>query len=714
MRAGRVFAFFTALIGSSCAPPAAVPVDMERYDPSCGIEITKPEGHRLDVSWRVKEQEWGWAQFNLGPGQLLRTAGIGKADKAGKVVDAFIPIWDTEPLTFLTVGMRRNPPGRPPAMSAFNVFFDKPASRPYRTYLSERTTKQARVISQGRRATVILDGLTIGPFSGELQFTFYADCNLIHVEAVVSTNEDERAILYDAGLAPVAPGWDKLAWLDTEGRWQRSNYDERADDRPVGVRHRALIAEGETGSIACFPPPHQYQFPRDWTDNLKFTWFGRNHHGLTKSWGFGIRQVADGGRAFEPWFNAPPKTQQRLGVFYLLSRGKAEQALEETLRYTHGDKFVPRPGHVTFTSHWHMAVAVQAMKRNFEGTPDFVKMFKEMGVNAVHLGDFHGDGHQFDPGPFRLPELEALFKECRRLSDDKLLMIPGEEINDYLGIREPGKHPGHWMSLFPKPVYWILRRSDDQPLVEQHPKYGTVYRVGNRNDVMEVLKREKGLAWVAHPRIKASNWTPDIFRHEDFYLSDTWLGGAWKAMPADLSRPKLGERVLDLLDDMANWGQRKYVPGEVDVFKIDHTHELYGHMNVNYLRLDRLPRFDEGWQPILDALRGGKFFVTTGEVLLHDFRVGGKESGETLTLKDDESPQLEAVIEGTFPLSFAEIISGDGKQVYRDRIDLSDTGPFAKKRLARKLDLRGRKWVRFETWDVAANGAFTQPVWISH
>ena len=139
--------------------------------------------------------------------------------------------------------------------------------------------------------------------------------------------------------------------------------------------------------------------------------------------------------------------------------------------------------------------------------------------------------------------------------------------------------------------------------MEQHPRYGTVYRVGSRRDVMDVLKKEKGLAWAAHPRIKASNWTPDIFRHEDFYKDDVWLGGAWKAMPADLSRPKLGERVLELLDDMANWGQRKYAPGEVDVFKIDHTHELYGHMNVNYLRLNRLPRFDEDWHPIVDVSR---------------------------------------------------------------------------------------------------------------
>ena len=47
-----------------------------------------------------------------------------------------------------------------------------------------------------------------------------------------------------------------------------------------------------------------------------------------------------------------------------------------------------------------------------------------------------------------------------------------------------------------------------------------------------------------------------------------------------------------------------------------------------------------------------------------------------------------------------------------ERIDLSKTGPFAKKRLTTKLDLRGRTWVRLEAWDVAANGAFTQPVWI--
>ena len=32
-----------------------------------------------------------------------------------------------------------------------------------------------------------------------------------------------------------------------------------------------------------------------------------------------------------------------------------------------------------------------------------------MNVNLVHLAEFHGDGHQFDAGPLRLPEIAAMF-----------------------------------------------------------------------------------------------------------------------------------------------------------------------------------------------------------------------------------------------------------------------------------------------------------------
>src|SRR3546814_15001974 len=56
---------------------------------------------------------------------------------------------------------------------------------------------------------------------------------------------------------------------------------------------------------------------------------------------------------------------------------------------------------------------------------------------------------------------------------------------------------------------------------------------------------------------------------------------------------------------------------------------LYAHMNINYLRLDGpLPRYADGWQSVLGALRGGRFFTTTGEVLIPEFTIGGAKSGE--------------------------------------------------------------------------------------
>ena len=63
-------------------------------------------------------------------------------------------------------------------------------------------------------------------------------------------------------------------------------------------------------------------------------------------------------------------------------------------------------------------------------------------------------------------------------------------------------------------------------------------------------------------------------------------------------------------------------------------------------------------------------------------------------------------------MAVAEVISGDGAKVYRERIELTDTSAFAQRTLTLTPELRGRKWVRFEVWDVAANGAFTQPVWL--
>ena len=186
-------------------------------------------------------------------------------------------------------------------------------------------------------------------------------------------------------------------------------------------------------------------------------------------------------------------------------------------------------------------------------------------------------------------------------------------------------------------------------------------------------------------------------------------------MPADYSRDSLGWRVIDLQDDMANWGHKKYTIGEVDIFKIFEGYELFGTMNINYLKLDSVPEYRDGWQPVLDVLSQGRFFVTTGEILITDFSIGGKETGDTLTKsKSSNIAHLQASLEWTYPLDRLEVVSGDGNRVYRERVTLIDTTEFGKRDLALDVDLSDRKWARIEVWDIAKNGAFTQPVWIEN
>ncbi|WP_133054087.1 hypothetical protein [Niastella yeongjuensis] len=88
-----------------------------------------------------------------------------------------------------------------------------------------------------------------------------------------------------------------------------------------------------------------------------------------------------------------------------------------------------------------------------------------------------------------------------------------------------------------------------------------------------------------------------------------------------------------------------------------------------------------------------------------------QSSGESISLNGKQTT-ISFKLKWTFPMNYAEIISGDGNKVYRERISLQYTHPFGEQTFNVPLDLAGRKWVRLEAWDVAANGAFTQTVWV--
>src|SRR5262245_40367032 len=114
---------------------AATPeVDLSAYQADSGVKVERLE-NELRISWPIRQgiddSMSGSLVLDLRAGRpLIRTMGFvylpGRRD---------VPILkDADPVTYLLVGSREAPAGRPPGMSVFNVFFDSPAKRPYQTF----------------------------------------------------------------------------------------------------------------------------------------------------------------------------------------------------------------------------------------------------------------------------------------------------------------------------------------------------------------------------------------------------------------------------------------------------------------------------------------------------------------------------------------------------------------------------------------------------
>jgi hypothetical protein len=667
------------------------------------VRMTRTET-AVTIDWPSAADERAQLVLSLDPRQPL----ISALSIEGRPV-----LGGVDPAGVVTVGTRDLKEG-------WTIFFDNPRQRPFESFPLTLARGDITVRAEGGYTRVIVGGAAAGPFSGTYQFTIYPGSRLVRAAMVLSTQRPATAYTFDAGLSVASSStlpWRSIAYTDLSDSVVRREGD--ASRRPAvspKVRARMIVAEGPSGgALGIVPPPHQFYYPLDYANNDNSAWYGSDYRNLTGRVGFGVRQTLEGDRRWVPWVNAPPGSMQDMGVFLLPDAGDAASVTQAALAYTRNDSFKRLPGHHTFTSHYHIehteaflnTARFQQSTQVPDGleAPDFVKRFKDMNVDIVHLAELHLPKEALDRAGDRLTLLKTMHAETRRLSDDKLLLLPGEEPNVHLG--------GHWISFFPKPVYWTLDRKEGQPFVEEDPTLGKVYHVGSQEDVLNLMQTEHGLMWTAHPRIKGSLGYPDKHKDTAFFKSDRFLGGAWKNMPSDYSLPRLGTRVLDTLDDMNNWAatpsERKFAPGEVDVFQIDRESELFAHMNINYLRMNGpLPRYGDGWATVLDALREGRFFTTTGEVLIPDFTIDGAKSGEETTF--GRNAVVRAKIEWTYPLAFAEVVSGDGTKIYRDRIDLRGTAPFGGRMIEKRVDLRGRKWARIEVWDVATNGAYTPPV----
>ncbi len=658
----------------------ASPVALDLSGVKPGPVLVSQEGDTALVKWRDESNRPWEASFNLEPGRPL-IAGIRLNGKI--VVQSATPLYNCQ------TGKRRG---------GFDEFFDFPPAHPdgTRSFLGRLMLNGVRAETLGDRVELTFAGFEMGIFRGSIRYVFFPGSRLIQQAAVASTNEPDTAYFYDAGLRMAVardarPGNNMAAevtYYDTEGKI-RVDHPNTPERLPAQVRYRTLAARAQGGTVAVFPAPHKYFMPRDFTTNMGYLW----HTAFRGNVEIGIRQLPDDNSRFYPWMNAPPGTEQRMSVFYLLSDGEAQPLLDQVTRYTNRDRFPHVDGYIAVAPHWHLAYTVQAMAQPAGWVPPFKPVMRDLGIDAAMIADFHGDGHPQDQTELRLKELKAYYDFCLAQTDSKFLLMPSEEANVHYG--------GHWAVAFPKPVYWVMGPPGSPSSQREEPGYGTVYRIGSATALLDMLRREHGFAYQTHPRTKGSKGYPDKIRHEEHFLDSTYVGAGWKQMPADMSSPRMGERSLTLLDDMSNWGLRKLLLGEVDVFQIDHTHELYAHMNINYVRSPRLPAF-ENYGEILRTMEKGDFFVSTGEIVLPSH-----------TIRETAPGKLKAAAEfrNTLPLDFAEVVWGDGEKTYRKTYSLQSTREFGSYKIEFDLAAPNWRWARFAVWDVAGNGAFANPTW---
>jgi hypothetical protein len=554
------------------------------------------------------------------------------------------------------------------------------------------------VKTDGAHLEVSFPGVDLGMFSGRLQYTVYKGASLIRQDIVARTSEPSVAYKFDAGLSglPIAAG-SRMVWRDLSNLWQDYAFGGATNTAPVPLRtsNRTLVAELAGGSIAAFPPPHSFFWAREISINLGYSWYRKDS---ATTFAFGIRQPEQEHHSENPanfaLYSARPDTWQRMPMFLYVGPAAGQATLQSALAYTRQDRYKPLAGHQVMATHFHTSMPgrLQALGSIDEKLPDLEAM-KAAGINVfapVDGGRLQGD---------RLEGLAYYYDAARRHSDKNFLVMPNEESN-------AGDLGGHNDVLLSKPVFWTYGRKPGEPFAEQHPKYGTVYRVGGPADMMELASRENMLVYMPHPRSKGSTGFPDAIKDSPQFNHDHYRGiGVRWGMGLDGSETTLCQiRCQTLLDDMNNWvadrpGLPKFLLAITETYENAPGDDIYGSNPVNYVKLPALPP-PENWTPLVDALKRGDYFWTSGEVLIPSYEVKGAGARRTIT----------ADVEWTFPLAFVEVVWGDGMKTDRQVIATTDAPPFGSRRFEVPFDAAGKKWVRFAAWDVAGNGAMVQPI----
>lgn len=576
------------------------------------------------------------------------------------------------------------------------------------------SAKSCKVVTNGARLEITFPGVEAGIFQGYLQFDVFKGSNLVRQMLVAKTDHPSAAFKYDAGLAGLPlTSTAKMVWRDLVNQWQDYEFGGLNNQEPVIItsNNRLVAAETNQAGIAAFPPPHSFYWARESEQNLGYSWYRKDSN---DKFSFGTRQAE---HEEDPEFyhnfalySARPGTWQRMPVFFYISAKDGTDAVEQALKFTNGDKFKPLPGYKVMGHHYHVGLVKRLKaKGGFNHKINDVATMKGIGVDIFSIIDgVRGPARHSKGIPFA-EELAEYYEAARSQSDKDFLVMPNDE--NSTGGRPPFMG-GHYDILIPGPVYWKPSRAEGEPLFQEHPKLGKVYNIADPMDLMKMTEQENMLISIPHPRSKRSTGYPDAIKDEPQFEHGNYFGLGYRwGMGIDASEIRLGQyRFLDLWNEANNWMAAKNLPPKFAIAISEARSDIgdrgkppwddtYGMSPVNYLKIDKVPTVDD-MSSIINALKAGEYFMTTGEVLIPEFKVLGEGDKKTIV----------AEVHWTFPLDFVEVVWGDGVETEREIISTTELPAFGSKRFEIPFNAEGKKWVRLAAWDVATNGALVQPV----
>src|SRR6266568_5702778 len=200
---------------------AELTCDMTGYRATPGLEA-REEKDALLVQWKGEASQQLRASFTIDNHRpVVRELAVQNKDGRWSTLGR-----NLVPEFGVTTGIRRTNHGLPEA-NRWNVFWDVPLNHTneVRRFAASYQTDRCEVKTDGARLEISFPGLSMGVFSGKLQYTVYRGANLLRQEAIARTDEPSVAYKYEGGLRGFSTKFlPRAFWHDVNNEPQGTEF----------------------------------------------------------------------------------------------------------------------------------------------------------------------------------------------------------------------------------------------------------------------------------------------------------------------------------------------------------------------------------------------------------------------------------------------------------------------------------------------------------